>query len=170
VSSVAVGAYHVLALAEDGLVFAWGGDEEWAVLGNLHVESELLPKPLEALRGVRVGSVAAATARSYAVADTGEVWAWGIKEGHSFAPLGHGEPANCILPKPIDSLRGIKVDLVIASFDHTLAPADEGSMYAWGTGHAAQTGMLGLHTSVSDAGWTVCTPQRVPELRVTCGL
>jgi hypothetical protein len=39
------------------------------------VERELLPKPVEALRGVRVSSVAAAEWRSYAAADTGELWA-----------------------------------------------------------------------------------------------
>jgi hypothetical protein len=31
---------------------------------HLHVEREMLPKPVEALRGVRVGSVAMANARS----------------------------------------------------------------------------------------------------------
>jgi alpha-tubulin suppressor-like RCC1 family protein len=75
VSSVASGADHALALAEDGLVYAWGENIWKATLGNLHVERELLPKPVEALRGVRVGSIAACAWRSYAVADTGEVWA-----------------------------------------------------------------------------------------------
>jgi alpha-tubulin suppressor-like RCC1 family protein len=63
-SSVSVGLYHALALAEDGLVYAWGHNWNYAVLGNPHVERELLPKPVEALRGVRVGSIAAALNRS----------------------------------------------------------------------------------------------------------
>jgi hypothetical protein len=41
-------------------VYAWGENEERAFLGNPHVARELLPKPVEALRGVRVGSIAAA--------------------------------------------------------------------------------------------------------------
>lgn len=50
-------------------------NERRVVLGNPEVERELLPKPIEALRGVHVGCIAAGGARSCAVADTGEVWA-----------------------------------------------------------------------------------------------
>jgi alpha-tubulin suppressor-like RCC1 family protein len=57
---------------------------------------------------------------------------------------------------------------VAASFH--LALADDGSVYAWGDKMAAASGALGLGTSVSDAGLRVPTPQRIPELRVACGL
>jgi alpha-tubulin suppressor-like RCC1 family protein len=163
VSSVSIGGYYALALSSDGLVYAWGGHEERAVLGNPHVGKELLPKPVEALRGVRVGSIAAANYRSYAVADTGEVWAWGI-DGYGAAPL--GEQKDCPLPKPIESLRGIKVDAVATHHHHTLALADDGSVYAWGDKEAAVCGALGLGLAVSDARDCVPTPQRIPELRV----
>jgi hypothetical protein len=39
---------------------------------------------------VRVGSIAAEGSRSYAVSDTGEVWAWGVENSETF-PLGHGD-------------------------------------------------------------------------------
>jgi hypothetical protein len=64
-------------------------------LGNPHVERELLTKPIEALRGVRVGSVAVAIYNSYAVADTGELWAWGC-DGNL---VDHGEIGRCPLPR-----------------------------------------------------------------------
>jgi alpha-tubulin suppressor-like RCC1 family protein len=73
VSTVSVGQSHALALTEDGLVYSCGRNDKRAVLGNLHVERELLPKPVELLRNVRVISVAASGGRSCAVADTGEV-------------------------------------------------------------------------------------------------
>jgi E3 ubiquitin-protein ligase HERC2 len=168
VTSVAVGDFHALALAEDGLVYAWGENQERAVFGNPHVEREL-PKPYEALRGVRVGSVAVGGVQSYAVADTGQVWAWGC-DGIPWAPLGHYERMHCPLPKPIESLWGVKVDVVIASYNHTLALAHDGSVYAWGAEDAAEWGTLGLGASVSAAGRTVSTPQRISGLRVTCGL
>jgi alpha-tubulin suppressor-like RCC1 family protein len=42
------------------------------------------------------------------------------------------------VPKPIEALRGVKVNAVAASFDHTLALADNGSLYTWGRGGAAK--------------------------------
>jgi hypothetical protein len=101
------------ALTEDGLVvYAWGRNVSYAGMGNPHVEEESSTKPVEALRGVRVGSVAAAVARSYAFADTGEVWAWGM-DGADLVALDHGERMLCPLPKPFESLQGIKVDAVV---------------------------------------------------------
>jgi alpha-tubulin suppressor-like RCC1 family protein len=171
VSSVACGRHHALALAEDGLVYAWGDNFHRAVLGNPHVERELLPRRVEALCGVRVSTVAAGGIRSYAVADTGELWAWGVTGHVDSVPLGHGEQSSCPLPKPIASLRCIKVDVVAASDLHTLALADDGSVYVWGgESYAADTGALGLGPSVEDAKETVPTPLRIPALRVAHGL
>jgi alpha-tubulin suppressor-like RCC1 family protein len=62
-------------------------------------------------------------------------------------------------------LRDIKVDAVAAGDRHTLAVADIGSVYAWGTDFAQQ-GVLGLGPSVSDGRKAVTTPQRIPELRL----
>jgi alpha-tubulin suppressor-like RCC1 family protein len=77
---------------------------------------------------------------------------------------------NCPLPKPIESLRGIKVDVVAAAMIHTLARADDGSVYTWGHEYGAGSGALGLGHSVSEAGRNLPTPQRIPNLCVACGL
>jgi E3 ubiquitin-protein ligase HERC2 len=136
-------------------------------LGHPRVERELLPKPVEALRGVRVGSIAAHNTRSYAVADTGLLWAWGCGS-LGYAPLGHGKKVVWCLPKPIESLRGIKFDAVTTSSGHTLARADDGSVYVWGCRDTAFSGALGLGPVVSNGDKAVLTPQRVPMLRVAC--
>jgi alpha-tubulin suppressor-like RCC1 family protein len=164
ISSVSAGPWHVLALAEDRLVYAWGYNADGALYGNQHVENDELPQPIEALRGVRMGSVAAAGCRSYAVADTGELWAWrsDYTDGDEYsAPIGHGEEVACVSPKPIESLRGAKFLAVAGSDDQTLALAVNGSVYAWGNDTAAETGALGLGRAVSDAMQPVHTPQRV---------
>jgi alpha-tubulin suppressor-like RCC1 family protein len=166
VSSAAVGDWHALALTEDGLVYAWGENHDGAVLSNPHVERELLPKPVEALRGVRVANVAAACDQSFAVADTGELWAW----GNCNPLLGHGKGARQPLPKLIKSLRGIKVDAVLAGGTHTHVRADSGRVYSWGDGHATRMGVIGLGPSVIHVGRSVLTPQRIPGLRLACGL
>jgi alpha-tubulin suppressor-like RCC1 family protein len=64
----------------------------------------------------------------------------------------------------------VKVDAVAAHHNHTLALAEDGSMYAWGDSYQAKMGAFRLSPSVSDAGVCVFTPQRIPELRVACGL
>jgi alpha-tubulin suppressor-like RCC1 family protein len=156
VSSLSVGACHALALTEDGLVYTWGDNPERALLGNPSVEKELLPKPAEALGGVRVSSVAAAGKHSYAVADTSELWAWGVDS--TDAPLGHGEQVPCPLPKPIESLRGVKVNAVAACHGRTMALADDGSVYASGV---ARRIAIFLPLSMNDATPGVRTPQRL---------
>jgi hypothetical protein len=130
-SSVSVGWHHTVALAEDGLVYAWGKNQQRALLGETDVERELLPKPVEALRGVRVGNVAVAQMRTCALADTGEVWAWGCANDindmiNMMTPIGHGERVHRPLPEGIQSLRGAKVDAVTAIDDHMLTLADDG--------------------------------------------
>jgi alpha-tubulin suppressor-like RCC1 family protein len=127
---------------------------------------QLLPKPVKALRGVRVGSIAAACFRSYAVADTGELWAWGADDDDN-VPLGH-DSGELSLPKPIESLHGIRVDAVVAAEEHTLAWADDGSVYAWGSAHAVWFGQLGLSASTSDSYPASPTPQRISALHVAC--
>jgi alpha-tubulin suppressor-like RCC1 family protein len=170
VSSIAVGRCHALALAEDGLMYAWGHTTcRGGFLGIPDVQRELTPKPVEALLGVRVGNIAAGSNRSYAVADTGELWAWGC-DG---VPLGHGDWCDCPAPKLIASLRGVKVDAATASDRHVLALADDGRVYAWGGDLAARVGSLGLGAAVSTEGErseSVLSPQRVPGLRMACGL
>jgi alpha-tubulin suppressor-like RCC1 family protein len=104
-------------------------NENLATFGNPYVEWGELPKPVEALIGVRMGSVAAGGHRSYAVADTGEVWAWGVDSDGS-PPLGYGEHVSCPLPKPIASLRDIKVDAVAPGNHNTLTRLDDGRVYA----------------------------------------
>jgi hypothetical protein len=160
VSCVSIGDNHALALTEDGQVYWWGVNNR---LSPPFVLIAQVPMPVEVLRGMRVGSIAAGGHRSYAVTDTGELWAWGWDD-RAFTPIGHGERMNCLLPKPIESLRGIKVVAVVAGFSHTLALAEDGSVYAWDHYDAVSPGALGLSRAVHDAGEPVCS-RRSASLR-----
>jgi alpha-tubulin suppressor-like RCC1 family protein len=167
VSQVSVGSLHVLALTEDGLVYAWGELMRSAILRERGGGREPLPKPVEALRGVRVASLVAAGNCCFAMADTGELWAWG---SNNTAPLGHHEQMDyCPVPKPIEAFRGIKIDALAANDSYTIVCEDDGRVYAWGRKWAAKCGVLGLGPSVCKPAKHVLTPQRVPGLRVTCG-
>jgi alpha-tubulin suppressor-like RCC1 family protein len=102
--------------------------------------------------------------RSYAVADTGKVWAWGT-DVDGLTPLGHGEPMHCRLPEPIEALRGIKVDAVAAGASYSLSWADDGSVYTWGAN--AGDGALGLGPASTGTRMFVRVPQLLPGVRVT---
>jgi alpha-tubulin suppressor-like RCC1 family protein len=160
--------------ASEPVAYSWGDSASDAILGRSHDAAlgyghTSRPNPIEALCGVRVGSVAAGGERSYAVADTGEVWAWG-SDTYRHSSLGHGERRIGPVPVPVVALRGIKVDAAIAGHRHTLTLADDGYVYAWGHGRVAHWGVLGLGPSVSDAGECVPTPTRIPALSVGRGL
>jgi alpha-tubulin suppressor-like RCC1 family protein len=157
VSSVSAGTFHAVALAEEGLVYVWGVNKHQIVVHNCNLERDLLPKPVEALL------LTEDPWRNYALTDTGELWVRG-----SDPPLGHDEHTDCPVPKPIESLRGVKVDAVVIGGLHTLALADDGSMYAWGGYHSAISGALGLGNSMPDRNTPVCTPQRIPAVHTDC--
>jgi alpha-tubulin suppressor-like RCC1 family protein len=91
-------------------------------------------------------------------------------DGDSGVPLGQGEARDCPIPKPIESLRGIKVDAVAAAHAFVLVLADNGNVYAWGAKNEAAKGALGLGAIVRDADEIVRSPQRTPALCVACGL
>jgi alpha-tubulin suppressor-like RCC1 family protein len=162
-SSVSFGQTYVLALAEDGLVYSWGKNLYGDSVDSPHARRDLLPEPVEALRGVRVRSVAAHFLSNHAVSDTGEVWQWGGDKNEK-------RGKNCPVPTPVQSLRGVKVDMVASNSWHTLALVDDGSVYSWGAQFAAKTGALGLGPSQNVARKFVPTPRRIPALRVACGL
>jgi alpha-tubulin suppressor-like RCC1 family protein len=170
-STASVGSCHALALAEDGLVYSWGPNRYRTLLGNPDVEREWLPTPVEALRGVCITSIVTCIDCSHAVSDIGEVWAWGVDE--EMDALGHGEADDCLLPKPIEALRGIFVHTVAACWNHKLAVADDESVYVWGR-DLTQAGHLGMALNADKAGHVrhVRTPRRViaPGLRVACEL
>jgi alpha-tubulin suppressor-like RCC1 family protein len=119
---------------------------------------------------VRAVSIAVSYGRSYAVADTDELWVWGVDSDHRCAtPLGHGERMSYFLPKLVESLRGVKVDAVANSSYHTLALADDTRVYSWGAARAAGFGALGLGPSVQAARRAVRKPRPVPALRAGGG-
>jgi hypothetical protein len=173
VSCVSIEKEHGLALTESGLVYAWGHINHITPTSDTCCEytMEPLPKPVEALRDVRVGVIAQGGERSYAVGDTGELWAWDDRDENIFVPLAGGEQVRVPAFKPMESLQGVKVYSVAASDSQTLALADNGRVYAWDDEYGAPgLGLICLADAVGDAGEDVQTPQRISELRVACGL
>jgi alpha-tubulin suppressor-like RCC1 family protein len=183
VSSVRVGDRHAIVLTEEGQVYGWGQNATGRKT-EMRVypvcTKEPLPKPIEALRGVRVVSIAVAALRSYTVTDTSEMWAWGDEDFYC-VKLGLDNDARGSLPMVISTLQqqGIKVKAVTTGTSHTLALADDGSVYAWGgdqcDGEFVPC-LLGTSAPQSERApgqkrkvKEVRTPQRVPAISVARG-
>lgn len=135
VEDVAAGRDHVLAVTEEGVVYAWGrgssgqiGDGSSGILAL-----KLKPVPIELPR--RALTLAARANASFAVLEGGEVFGWGQ---NSLAQLGVGDtnprnkPAACLVgaaravgPGPVG---GIALD-------------SAGTLYAWGSNASGQLGL-----------------------------
>ena len=141
--AVSAGLYHSLALTADGAVWSWGGGTG-GKLGHSDMQSQLLPKKIEALEGRRVVAVSAGAGHNLALAADGGVWSWGY--GVS-GRLGHGDEQNQLLPKKIEAFAGQRVVVVSSGGGHNLALTADGAVFTWGKG---EDGCLGHGEDMSN--------------------
>jgi hypothetical protein len=117
---------------------------------NLKTEPQVLPREVEALRGVDVASVSAGFEHVLALTYTGGVYSWGAAD-RTWIALGHGtasgdytgpddEPTQ--LPKRIEALRYVRVRCVSAGSIHSWAVTDKGYLYTWGSGRSDVLGHM----------------------------
>ena len=101
------------------------------------MQSQLLPKKVEAFAGRRVVAVSAAGSQSLAITADGAVWSWG---GGTVGRLGHGGLQDQLLPKKIEAFTGRRVVAVSAGEDHSLALTADGAVWSWGAGEDGRLG------------------------------
>ncbi|XP_050157755.1 ultraviolet-B receptor UVR8-like [Malus sylvestris] len=154
---VAAGAYHSLALAEDGSVWCWGHNK----YGQLGVtgENSLVPILLEQFLEVasatesdvplKVCSVKAGGMMSLAIDSIGVLWVWGNFPHESSSNEGGFSLISSCTPTPVWDFYGHVVVRVACGNEHVVALVSAGETYkgedlvcfSWGgNGH----GQLGL--------------------------
>ena len=140
VTAIAAGGVHSLALA-NGHVYAWGygGDGE---LGNNSTTNSNVPVAVTAtgvLNGLSVTAVAAGGNHSLALANNGQVYAWGY---NFYGQLGNNSTTNSSVPVAVTAtgaLNGLSVTAITGGYVHSLALAN-GQVYAWGYNAYGQLG------------------------------
>ncbi|OQS06735.1 regulator of chromosome condensation (RCC1) [Thraustotheca clavata] len=108
VSKVAAGENHSLALTSDGQLFSWGSNSYGQLgfpLKQTSAASRLIPKRIDALKGMTFVDIAASSVHSAAIATSGHVYTWGSnKKGQLGRKEGFGSDQGYPTPKRVDAL------------------------------------------------------------------
>ncbi|HEX2911096.1 MAG TPA: hypothetical protein VH186_09835 [Chloroflexia bacterium] len=140
-----VNGEHVLALRNDGTVWAWGGNS-YGELGDGTTTNRNTPVQVTGLS--QVTAIAVSNNNSYALKSDGTVWAWGL-----VYYLGTGTIGDSHVPIQVTTLSNITA-LAAGSF-HVLALKSDGTVWSWGSNNQQQLG----YDSSSPKG-----PAQVPGL------
>ena len=122
-----------LALADTGVIYAWGANSN-GQLGNGSTTNSLVPVAVTAPEGVAFASFDAGRNWSIARSTDGRVFAWG---NNRYGQLGNGEAGTGVtsaLPVEVAEPAGVDLVFVGAGANHALAIGDNGLAYTWGSG------------------------------------
>ena len=139
--------WYALALASDGTVYSWGFNS-WGQLGSgtsgtannasAPVAVKTAGTPME---GKTIVQVAAGATHSLALATDGTIYAWGKNE---YGQLGDDSTTNSPVPVAVKTagtpMDGKTIIQIHAGYEHSLALASDGTVYAWGRNNSGQLG------------------------------
>ena len=136
VVAIAAGSNYSMVLTHEGAVLSFGGGGD-GKLGHGDRANQLVPKVIEALRGVCVVAIAAGLHHSMVLTDEGEVLSFG---SGWHGRLGHGDWEDQLVPKAIEALRGRRLVAIAAGDGHSMVLTDKGVVLSFGRGHYGQLG------------------------------
>jgi len=100
--SVSAGAYHSIALSEDGTVFAWGTDNDGQIGNNSAGDNVLTPTQVIGVDGVDhlndIVEIGGGAGHSLAVTSDGKAYAWGKNDS---GQIGNGTTISPVLTPTI---------------------------------------------------------------------
>lgn len=136
ITQISAGASHVLALKNDGTVWAWGLNTSGQLGDNTVTQRNA---PVQVLNLTNVVDVSAGAAYSLAVKSNGTVWAWGLNTSYQ---LGDGTIAQRNQPVQVQGISGVsrvQAGETIAAF----AVKSDGTVWGWGGGAGAAANNYG---------------------------
>jgi alpha-tubulin suppressor-like RCC1 family protein len=150
--SIAAGGDFSLALAKDGMVWAWGNNaRDQLGSGDRTGVPMTTPIRIDQALGLNLKAIAAGTAFALALDAKGVVYSWG---DNSHGQLGRGDDPSLSVPDIVYGLPPITA--IAAGGEYALALDKNGVLWAWGLN---DRGQLGDGTTL-----TRTTPQPVPGL------
>ncbi|KAI3706798.1 hypothetical protein L6452_24771 [Arctium lappa] len=163
---VSAGAYHSLALSDDGSVWSWGSNT-YGQLG-VNVENSLVPSLVEVFpglstpssitdesitkneTGLKISSVKAGGMMSLAIDDIGSLWMWGNCPPQDSPTEGEFSLVATYTPIPVWDFHGHTVVKVACGKEHIVALVSAGEThksggdlvcYTWGNNNHGQLGL-----------------------------
>lgn len=157
-SEVSAGGLHTCAVANTGKVYCWGSNLKSQLGATANGTANPTPLAVPLPSGVTgFSSVAAGAVQTCALANTGQVYCWGLNhDGQLGTTTNNGTntatPALQAVPLP----SGVtSFSVVAAGQTHTCALANTGQVYCWGVNTSGQLGVIAN-------GMPNPTPQAVP--------
>jgi alpha-tubulin suppressor-like RCC1 family protein len=147
ITAISAGNAHVLALASNGTVYAWGLNSS-GQLGNADTGIEKLSVPTQVLRSdlsplTGITQIAAGDGFSAALHADGSVYAWGSAYSGSLGDGRSGVNANTPYASPIDSIYLSGITQLYSNWNasHLFAVKSESgtqTIYGWGNNWSGQ--------------------------------
>ena len=130
---ISSGAYHTIAIAHDGTLWAWGYNANGQV-GNLSNISTASPVKISTdTDWVTIGT---GHYHSFAIKSNGTLWGWGY---NAFGQLGNGQTSDRIIPTQIGTeTNWLKIT---GGEEFTVAIKTDGTLWSWGKNQYGQLGI-----------------------------
>ncbi|MEM6637873.1 MAG: Ig-like domain-containing protein [Pseudomonadota bacterium] len=134
--SLSAGQIHSTLLTEGGDVYSWGFNNNGS-LGLGDEEIRTVPTKIEALDDETIVLVENGNGVSYAVTDTGQLYAWGFNTN---GQLGLGDQDERLVPTLVDALSDEVVVGLSSGTSFTLVLTADGQVYGFGRNSDGQLG------------------------------
>ncbi|WMV29485.1 hypothetical protein MTR67_022870 [Solanum verrucosum] len=136
IKQIACGDSHCLAVTMEGEVQSWGRNQN-GQLGLGTTEDSLVPRKIEAFKGIPVKMVAAGAEHTAAVTEDGELYGWGWGR---YGNLGLGDRNDRLVPEKVSANVGEKMFIVACGWRHTICVSSSGALYTYGWSKYGQLG------------------------------
>jgi len=133
ISEINAGNGHLLALDNNGLVWARGNNSSGQLGYGQDTGSSNTPVQVSKISNI--ASIEAANDQSFAIDDQGQLFAWG---GNSYGRLGDGTTVNRNVPVLVKGVVGVVE--VRAGYYHALVRTESGELYGMGLNSDLQLG------------------------------
>ncbi|KAK1319876.1 Protein Brevis radix-like 4 [Acorus calamus] len=177
VEFVACGENHTCAVTLTGDLYTWGdGTYNFGLLGHTNEISHWVPKRVAGpLEGLHVSSISCGPWHTAVVTSSGQLFTFG--DG-TFGVLGHGDCKSVLIPREVESLRGLRTIRAACGVWHTAAVVEvmvgtssssncsSGKLFTWGDGDKGRLG----HGDKEPRLLPTCVPLIDPNFcQVACG-